>query len=70
MSFSRSHYQPGNHPMMAKTGWLSLHTGYFFMILLLSADFFRINFFKNFYQEHYESVKWFGPGNRPMFCLS
>ena len=40
----------------------SLLAGYFFFFLrLLSADFFfKINFFKKFFQEHYQSVKRFG----------
>ena len=36
----------------------SLHAGLFFMLLLSSADFFNV--FKNLFQEHYLSVKWFG----------
>ena len=39
-----------------------LHAGKFFMLLLSSADFFKINFFKKFFQERYQSVKQFvGP---------
>ena len=38
----------------------SLHAGWFFMLLLSSADFFKINFFKKIFQEHYHSVKQFG----------
>ena len=30
------------------------------MLLLWSADFFKINFFKKLFQEHYLSVKQFG----------
>ena len=35
----------------------SLYAGQFFMLLWLSADFFKLNFFKKFFQEHYQSVK-------------
>ena len=35
------------------------------MLLLSSADFFKINFFKKFFQEHYQSVKWFGTRSGP-----
>ena len=34
-----------------------------FMLSLSSADFFKINFFKKFFQEHYQSVKRFGSGS-------
>ena len=37
----------------------SLHAGYFFMLFLLSADFFKMNFFNKFFQENYYSVKQF-----------
>ena len=30
------------------------------MLLLSSADFFKINFFEKFFQEHYQGVKQFG----------
>ena len=30
------------------------------MLLLSSADFFKINFFKKFFQERYQSVNQFG----------
>ena len=32
--------------------------------------FFKMNFFKKFFQEHYQSVKQFGSRSGPMFCLS
>ena len=32
----------------------SMHSAQFFMLLFLSADFFKINFFKKFFQEHYQ----------------
>ena len=32
----------------------SLHAGKLFMLLLSSADFYKINFFKKFFQEHYQ----------------
>ena len=35
------------------------------MLLLSSADFFKINFFKKLFQEHYESVKRFRSGSGP-----
>ena len=35
----------------------ALHDGEVFMLLLASADFFKINFFKKFFQEYYHSVK-------------
>ena len=31
----------------------------FSMLLLLSADFFKIDFFKDFFQEHYQNVRCF-----------
>ena len=31
-----------------------MHAGYFFMGLLSSADFFKINFLKKFFQEHHQ----------------
>ena len=39
------------------------------MLLLSSVDFFffKINFFKRFYQEHYQSVKQFGSRSGPAF---
>ena len=37
----------------------SLHTGQFFMLLLLSADFFRIIYFKKFFKEHNQTIKQF-----------
>ena len=41
------------------------------MLLLLCADFFsKFTFLKHFFQEHYQSVKWFGSRSGPMFCLS
>ena len=39
----------------------------FYCRLLL---FFRINVFKTFFQEHYQSVKWFGSRLRLTFCRS
>ena len=39
--------------------------------LLLSADFFfKIIFFKKFFQKHYQSVKQFGFRSGPTFCRS
>ena len=39
----------------------SLHAWQFFMLLLLSLEFFsKLTFFKNFFQELYQSVKRFG----------
>ena len=35
------------------------------MLLLKSADFFKIDFFKIFFQEHYQSVKQFGSRSGP-----
>ena len=35
------------------------------MLLMVSADFFRINFFKEFCQEHFHSVKQFGQNDSP-----
>ena len=32
--------------------------------------FIVVNFFKTFFQEHYQSVKRFGSRSGPMFCLS
>ena len=37
-----------------------------FWCLLLT--FFKINFFKKFFQEQYQSIKWFGPRSGPTFC--
>ena len=36
------------------------------MLLLLSADFFQIRFFKIFFQEHYQSAKLFAKGYQQM----
>ena len=33
-------------------------------------DFLNINFFKKFFKEHYQSVKWFGSRSGPTFCWS
>ena len=45
----------------------SLHVGLFFMSFLLSANFFfKITFFKKFFQ----SVKLFGSRSGPTFCRS
>ena len=38
------------------------------MLLLWSADFFKINFFKKLFQEHYLSVKQFGSRSGPTEC--
>ena len=35
------------------------------MLLKSSADFFNINFFKKFFLEHNQGVKWFGPRSGP-----
>ena len=32
--------------------------------------FFKINFFKKLFQEHFQSVKWFGSRSGPTFCRS
>ena len=43
----------------------------FFVLLLSSADFFfKIKLLKKFFQEHYQSVKPFGPRSGPTFCPS
>ena len=47
----------------------TLHSGYFFRFLLSSADFFKINFFKKFFQEHYLCVKQFGPSSGQNFAF-
>ena len=39
---------------------ISLPTGQFCMLFLLSADFFKINFFEKVFQEYHQSVKQFG----------
>ena len=39
------------------------------MLLLLSADFFKTNLFKKFFQEHNQFVKEFGSKSGPTFCL-
>ena len=41
-----------------------------FACFLSSADFFKIDFFKKKFQEHYQSVKQFGPRSGPTFCRS
>ena len=38
------------------------------MLLLSSAYFFKINFFKKFFQEQYHSVKQFGFRSGPTLC--
>ena len=40
------------------------------MLLLMSADFLQNygNFFKKFFQEHYQSVKQIGSRSGPIFC--
>ena len=46
---------------------LTLHAGYFFM-LLLSVDFFsKSTFSKKVFQEHYQSVKQFGSRSGSIF---
>ena len=35
------------------------------MLFILSAYFFKINFFKKFFQEHNQCIKWFGPRSGP-----
>ena len=32
--------------------------------------FFKINVFKKIFQEHYQSIKWFGSRSGPTFCQS
>ena len=44
--------------------------GNFYMLLLSSADFFKIIFFKKFFQEHYQCVKQFGSQSGPTCCQS
>ena len=44
--------------------------GKFPRLLLSSADFFKITFSEIFFQEHYQSVKQFGPRSGPTFCRS
>ena len=39
-------------------------------MLLLSAECFKIYFFKKFFQEHYQSVKQFGSKSGLTFCWS
>ena len=61
----------------------SLHAEYFYMPLCHLLVFFcfvlgggggggggggKINFFKNFFQEHYQFVKWFGFRSGPTLC--
>ena len=41
-----------------------------FMLLMSSADIFKINFFKRIFQEHYQSVKRFGSRSGPTFRRS
>ena len=43
--------------------------GNFSCFLLLSADFFQMNFFY-FYHEQYQRVKWFGSRSGPTLCRS
>ena len=48
-------------PLGKQTTTLTLcMLGNFFMILLSSGDFFKINFFKRFFLKHYKGVKRFG----------
>ena len=47
----------------------SLHAGNFFMIFLLPAFFYKINFFKKLFREYHLSVKQFGSLLRQRFCL-
>ena len=42
--------------------------GNFFMLFLLSAYCLKISFFKNFFQEHYQSIERFGSRSGPTFC--
>ena len=39
------------------------------MPFLSSADFFQINFFKEIFHEHYQSVKLFGSRSGPTFWV-
>ena len=48
----------------------SLHDEWFFMLLLSSADFFKINIFKNVFQLYHQTVKQFGSRPGPTLCRS
>ena len=45
----------------------SLH-GNFACFFVVCGFFFKINFFKNIFQENHQSVKQFGSRSGPMFC--
>ena len=47
-----------------------LHVGYFFMLLLPSPDFFKINFLIKLFQEYFQSAKRFDSRSRPTFYWS
>ena len=44
--------------------------GIFFPCFYCLVIFFKINFFKKIFQEHYQSVKQFGSRSGPTFCRS
>ena len=45
--------------------------GKLLMLLPLSADFFsKFTFQKKFFQEYFQSVKWFGSRSGPTYCWS
>ena len=49
----------------------SLHAWLVFMLMLCCLlTFFNINFFRKFFQEYYQSAKWFGSRSGPTFCQS
>ena len=39
------------------------------MLLLSSDDFFQNDLFQKFFQERYQSIKWFGSKSGPTLCL-
>ena len=51
---SSKHLFNGTYPFTFLASLVIFHA------LLSSAHFFQNNFFKIFFQEHYQSVKWFG----------
>ena len=46
----------------------SLHSGYFYVLLLSSGDFYKIYVFKIFFHEHNQSVIQFGSRSEQLLC--
>ena len=48
----------------------SLHAGYYFTVFCRLLTFFKMNSFKNFFQEHYHRDQRFGPRSGLTKCMA